>query len=296
MTLIDAPVPLPQQTARHERVHKIGMPQMVLSGLSENWLIKEIGDYHWELIGNALNSNTAGIKDAEGRRVYATIIGIHIKTSYDLSYYKENDQLLMSGNLLRVGNNKNYSNIFIRSSDIRAEVGILSAFATKSNDSVILSRSVPADIARIPRHYEPVELSDIYRQEKKKILQEEKTGVVFETEYSINPYTDINGVNLLYFASYPLINDICEADFFNARLENATWPLESYLNERRVFYFGNCNHADKIIYRLHHYQVDPSGTVVTLESSLWRKQDNKCIASIHTVKKLKRKFSLSDQV
>ena len=30
-----------------KRVVQVGMPQMALGCLSENWLLKELGDLHW---------------------------------------------------------------------------------------------------------------------------------------------------------------------------------------------------------------------------------------------------------
>ena len=45
-----------------------------------------------------------------------------------------------------------------------------------------------------------------YRAQRGSVLR----PALFEAEYKIVPYHDINGVGLLYFAAYPTISDICE--------------------------------------------------------------------------------------
>ena len=39
-------------------------------------------------------------------------------------------------------------------------------------------------------------------------------AAIFDSEYEIVPFHDINGVGLLYFAAYPIISDICSLRYF----------------------------------------------------------------------------------
>ena len=77
--------------------------------------------------------------------------------------------------------------------------------------------------------------------------------------YQINPFTDSNGANLLYFASYQSIHD-----FLSAR---ATPSL--FTKSRDIYYFRNCDLGDKIALQ---------GNV------LFRVSDGESIAHVTTVK------------
>jgi probable biosynthetic protein (TIGR04098 family) len=111
--------------------------------------------------------------------------------------------------------------------------------------------------------------------------------VIFETSYKINPYTDINGVGLLYFAAYPLINDYCELEYFHdKRLSDTHWAMYSSTMTRDLFYFANCNIDDVILYRLNSFTMIGTDQIA-LQSSLYRKSDNTLMAKIFTIKQLK---------
>lgn len=81
----------------------IGMPQMANSALSENWLFKEMGDIHWELLCKGLNTESSLIKDESGNRLYATFTRVQTICS-PLSRFKENQPLSVTGIIKRFGN------------------------------------------------------------------------------------------------------------------------------------------------------------------------------------------------
>ncbi len=45
------------------------MPQMAIGALSENWLFKEIGGRHWQMLCEGVNTNSDEIKDEEGNQL-----------------------------------------------------------------------------------------------------------------------------------------------------------------------------------------------------------------------------------
>ncbi len=97
--------------------------------------------------------------------------------------------------------------------------------------------------------------------------------VVSEEEYAINPYQDFNGVNLLYFAAYPLIHDICERRFVHAKAQERVkndWALEASTVARDVFYFANCNMSDFLLFQINTLEFVPNGTL-KIASSIRRK-------------------------
>ena len=98
---------------------------------------------------------------------------------------------------------------------------------------------------------------------------------LFETEYEIIPFHDVNGVGLLYFASYPIISDICSLRYAADFAERSTIS-------RDVYYFANADIKDALIFRIHKWEQSQS--VLNLETSLSRKSDGRLMAYILTSK------------
>ena len=277
----------------------VNMPQMALTGLSESWFMKEIGDCHWHMLCEDLGLKSNEIFDEIGNRLYATFVRIKFESSSSFKDYQANDFLDISGSIQRIGNTLYFSQIDITCNDKSIKCYLATTFSTRENesDNTKLTKGVPstsddnviATISEIPKH-----IREIVKLKKNSITNvlvgnhsfDLSDEVVFETSYKINPYTDINGVGLLYFASYPLINDVCELELFNNKLSTDThWALNSSTMTRDVFYFGNCNIDDMISYRLNSYQM-LSNNQIALQSSLFRERDNTIIAKIFTIKQL----------
>lgn len=66
----------------------------------------------------------------------------------------------------------------------------------------------PPDFS-IPEQTTMPEFGQVYRKHRRLNWADP----IFETEYELNPFYDINGVSLVYFAAYPLISNICELHF-----------------------------------------------------------------------------------
>jgi probable biosynthetic protein (TIGR04098 family) len=50
------------------------MPQLQWGGLSEHWLLKELGDMHWSLITAGLGTTSDKVTDSAGERLYAAFV------------------------------------------------------------------------------------------------------------------------------------------------------------------------------------------------------------------------------
>src|SRR5262249_1878002 len=100
---------------------------------------------------------------------------------------------------------------------------------------------------------------------------------LFECEYDILPAHDINGVGLLYFAAYPMINDICAARYAGRDL-----AIRFSTRSRDVFYFANSDPSETLIYRIHRWNADDNR--IEMEGTLSRKSDGVAMASIVTTK------------
>ena len=69
----------------------ISMPQMALTGLSESWLMKEIGDCHWHMLCENLGLKSNEIFDEFGNRLYAAFVRIKTESCNSLKDYMENE-------------------------------------------------------------------------------------------------------------------------------------------------------------------------------------------------------------
>lgn len=278
----------PKPIFKIKRATEINLPQMANSGLSENWLFKEIGAIHWEGLYSGLKVASSDLMDEFGDRLYATFIAISL-TCNPLIEFKENQNLAFNGILDRYGDNI-YRTRITGTNNLRAE--LLTSFAkrgTKGNSS--LQKSVPSvienninEIALPPslQEYKLIRknlVEEILVAERKFRLSEEQ---LFEVVHPIIPYYEINGVGLLYFAAYPTISDIGELAYMKT-VRNVVKPEKIYFTiGRKVFYLANCDSSDKIIYRLNSFEEE--GNYIKIQSSLYRQSDGKKMAKIFTVK------------
>jgi probable biosynthetic protein (TIGR04098 family) len=262
-----------------ERRYDLNMPQMALGALSEAWLFRELGDLHWTLISQGLRAPSSQMSDANGARLYATFTRLRWSGTEALKAFAENDHVSAQARIKRFGAGVFFGDITLASETKRIDVQLMSSFTKRSSSSSNLSLlkgqpQVPADCP-IPLLEELPPFAQQYRQ----LRAVARDTVLFEHEYRILPYHDINGVGLLYFAAYPTINDLCEMHYF---AEDPEWCMHSSTLSRDIHYYGNCNLSDRIIYRLH--DVANEGSKVTLISSLTRASDSTVIATLITTK------------
>lgn len=282
------------------RRYRINMPQMALGGLSESWLFKELGDLHWSLVCEALEERSDRLVDAAGNRLYATFTRVRIENSAALRKFGENSPLALQSRLMRFGAGMFFSRVEGAGSAGALAATLMTTFAARgAGNSVLLKgepRIPPGCRAREERtfpefgeHYRELRRGSESTVELSGQRLSIKSGTLHEEPYQLDPYRDVNGVLLLYFAAYPVINDICERRALLAlpdlRPCEGDWAVAASTVARDVFYFGNCDLHDGISYRLHAIESAPSG-LCKLVSSLHRKSDDARIASIFTIKQL----------
>jgi probable biosynthetic protein (TIGR04098 family) len=273
----------------------IEMPQMAIEALSENWLFKELGGWHWLLLCQGLNTKSFDLKDDLGQRLYATFVRIRLTGTLPLCAFGENERLSVDGSISRFGGAMYFSSFEVKGhrgsivadlmTTFSAREGIDNTKLTKTQPSSALSNSI-GEVAENPdfgnryRLLRKGEVTDITLGDASFSLS---SDAVSESVYQLNPYYDLNGVGLLYFAAYPIINDVCEARYFNKTSPERRWELNYYTLSRDIFYLGNCNSNDEIVHRLHAVEYDSAGRLLT-QSSLFRKSDGAPLARIFTVK------------
>lgn len=251
------------------RSFNINMPQMAMSGLSESWLFKELGDMHWNMITDGLGSSSSELIDGSGSRLYATFTRISFAMNA-LSSYEENSHLkLRKSSFSRFG-----SGLFFSEIDIipGGRANLMSSFTKRKDDgsNLSLQKGQPKipEFCSIPSLEEYPSFAMDYKTLKAAIPHEK----IFETEYEIVPQHDINGVGLLYFATYPMISDICLSRYTN---------MDSLSTDQRdVFYFGNCDRKETLVFRIH--SQTESGASVQSKTSISRKSDGELMAFLVT--------------
>ncbi len=258
------------------RTHHVNLPQMAVNGFSESWLFKECGDLHWSLITKGLAVPSTQMKDAGGNRLFATFTRVQIDSTAPLAAYAENEPIAIEGKISRYGPTMFFNDLVVQGEGKSTRVRLMSSFSkfgeTATNTSLLPGQpNLTADCI-IPALADLPEFAQQYRMQRGAQL----APPMFECEYDIVPYSDINGVGLLYFAVYPTINDICAGRYAGRSYTKLS------TRRRDVFYFANCEADETLIYRIHRWQAKDDG--IEAEESLSRKSDGALIAYTFTTK------------
>lgn len=277
----------------HSRSHVVNMPQMALGGLSESWLLKEMGDFHWFQLCEGLNTKSFDLTDQTDERLYATFVRIRHESNKSLGAFQENEKIELGGTIKRFGSSMYFSKNVLYNDDKKVDFRMMTTFSSRGHDNSKLTKGKPHsgiknDILELD---EMPDFGQKYRMIRKQVENsivlsgvnfEMKEAAVFQMDYDINPYHDINGVNLLYFAAYPIISDFCEYNFIkkNKGAINKTNTIA-----RDIFYFNNCNINDNILYQLNEFELIENNRV-KIQSTLIRKSDHATLAKIFSIKEL----------
>lgn len=265
---------------------------MANDALSENWLLKHLGDLHWQLLTKGLEQNSSQFKDEIGNRLYATFIRIRYSLS-SLRKFNENDTIDFKGAMEGFGSHTYLSNVIGLSGGNKIDATLMTTFTfrEKGNNEIMVKAAPLTTTNKVPGLSQtPLFLND-YRLLRKNLLEDYSCShgtfvldeeEIFICDYKINPYYEINGVGLLYFASYPAISDKCSNDYCRQQWTSINFFDEYHTVFRDVFYFANCNCNDTIIFRLN--SIVQEENLLKTVSSLYRENDNQILAKIVSVK------------
>ncbi len=256
----------------------INMPQMALRGLSESWLLKELGDLHWHTLCKGLNTPSSAIADSEGCRLYATFTRLLISLEAPLTDFRENEPLIMDLAPSRFGAGMFFGDVALSGATAKGRAQLMTSFSkfgeAGSNTSLMKGQPVIPDGCLIPGLSAAPDFALEYRSRR----AEQLPAPLFETRYEQLPVHDINGVGLLYFAAYPMIADLC------AMRHGGRQMLFDYSTTRRdICYFANTAPDDILIFRIHHW--DASEDRILSRATIARESDGKTMALIDTEKK-----------
>lgn len=232
---------------------------------------------HWSMLAKALDCPSHMLRDSSGERIYATFTRLQVRSDCPISEFKEGECLDLAASMSRYGAGIWFSEAAANGELSCVQARLMSSFSkfggATSNTSLLKGLpEIPPD-CEVAALSELPEFGSIYRARRAQALP----PAIFECEYEIIPSHDINGVGLLYFAAYPIINDICLTKYAGRSAVTDFSTLD-----RDVCYFGNSNLDDTLIYRLHRWNADDRS--IEMEASISRKSDATTIAHVATKK------------
>jgi probable biosynthetic protein (TIGR04099 family) len=279
----------------------IGMPQLALGGLSENWLLKECGHLHWLALAKRLDLPAPNFVDQQGRHMYAAFLVVKISNAA-LHQVTENSRLWIETQLTRVSPSRSYSRHDLYLEDVAigrvnadrqpvAQVALLSSFVNRSelgnNQSVARGEMAKGDWSA--------------NEAASQMMAQHKAGRTLpDAAFSVSavpfvyqpcPYADFNGADFLYFAQFQAVMDRAERFFqsdlqaFNRTSERNSLALWQTI-ERTICYYGNINLDDGLETNLYVMpSADQDTSLLSHCGCLYRQSDHALIANVITRKR-----------
>jgi probable biosynthetic protein (TIGR04099 family) len=229
-----------------EGIVRLGMPQLAYAGLSETWLLKELGDRHWRLIAEAAGLDDPDFRDADNTPLYPAFCGTSIEAAH-FDAVREHDDLVISSDLARVSATQWASrHALSRRGAPVGLVSLLSVFVKRgpSGHNRALARTAPAMLARVPVRADFTPITAVASSVRTggwsahfgfdRLCPTPRGREVFRP----CPAQDFNGAGFLYFPSFTAFVDRTEWSLFG---EAAATTVA-----RDVIYCGNLDVGQRL--------------------------------------------------
>jgi probable biosynthetic protein (TIGR04099 family) len=268
------------------RVYQAGMPQLSYAGLSENWLLKECGDLHWNRLAHEHGMDKPEFRDMNGRKAYAAFVALNISGAM-LDSVGENDPFYIRQAFAPAGRAQFFSRqtVATAAGDV-ARVDMLSAFVSRrqGRDNRTAGRAALPEAAAARPHSHAQEVGeharrfDVIARSRRKAMPQRALGPTHaDFVFSPCPHNDFNGANFMYFAAFIALADRAEWRHFRPR------PLLALVS-RQVFYFGNVNVGEDVAVHFLAGEFAADGSL-SHRCILFRTEDGAPIAEIFTHKR-----------
>lgn len=250
----------------------IGMPHLTPHGLSETWLMKELGHRHWLLLARDLGMDNADFRTADGKEAYAAICATSLTAAW-LNEVRANDILTIRSQMSAVSRTQTSSIHVLSVADrIIGNVELISAFVRRDiagcNRSIARVTVPQAGAKSLDVSLLAQQAADIRggRLQTYWGLPVLATKTLRSFKYNPSTEQDFNGAGLFYFAEFQAVADRALANWF---------PGRQRPTRRDVFFLGNIEPHESVSFDLVEWSADGG----TLHGEL-RRQSNDLIAKI----------------
>lgn len=274
-------VPPPAPTARTlmERALEphilLGMPHLTPSGLSETWLMKELGHRHWLLLALHLGMDNADFRTDDGQEAYAAICATSLKSA-GFAYVQANDILSISSAFSTVSRTQAATHHTLTiGGRIIGEVELITAFVYRQIDDDNYSIARVTLGSQCSLQFRPNPLAQTAAEIRSGRFRTYfdmpvDTGTPLRTfEITPSPSQEFNGAGLLYFANFQSIVDRALESWF---CDDGIAPA---FRQRDVFYSGNIRKGENLSVEMGFFDPDESKMICNI-----RRPDGQTIARI----------------
>ena len=226
----------------------IGMPHLTPYGLSETWLMKELGHRHWLMLARDLGMDNADFRTANGDEAYAAICATSL-SSARLDQIKANDVLIIHS---RIGTISRTQTATVHDLSVGGRpvgrVELISAFIRReidgSNHSIarVTVRKLqdrPFEVSRLAEHAADVRSGRLRTYWGYPVA----TATEARRSFGFHPGAsqEFNGAGLFYFAEFQAVAD---------RALEIWFPERRPTVQRDVFFLGNIDAGESISFEL----------------------------------------------
>lgn len=227
----------------------LGMPHLTPNGLSEPWLMKELGHRHWLMLARHLGMEDADFRTADGEEAYAAIRATSLHNAR-LELARANDVLTIRSMLSPISRTQvaTRHRLLIHGSSV-GEVELISAFVWRSRagDNHAIAR-IPLPAAAPHVQYEENALAETAAALRSGQLPTHfglplsSDRVLRSFEFQPDPSLEFNGAGLFYFAEFQAL--------VNRAIRRWFRDPSAAIARRDVFFSGNIRSGETVIVEL----------------------------------------------
>lgn len=224
-----------------------GMPHVTPHGLSETWLMKELGHRHWLMLARDLGMDNADFRTADGDEAYAAICATSL-TVARLDLVRANDILTIQSSITAVSRTQTATihTLSVKGRTV-GRVELLSTFVHREveGSNHAIARVTVRDARERPFEYSRLAKSaaDI-RNSRLRIYWGMPLGAakaLRSFRFDPCPSQEFNGAGLFYFAEFQAVAD---------RALEIWFPRRKPTVRRDVFFLGNIEHNESVSFDL----------------------------------------------
>nr|AOO89872.1 DNA gyrase [Rhizobium leguminosarum bv. trifolii] len=250
----------------------LGMPHLNGNGLSETWLMKELGHRHWLMLACHLGIDNADFRTADGEEAYAAICATSL-TDARFDLVQANNILTIHSRLSVVSRTRTSTRheLSVHGRSVGA-VELISTFVyrtIKDNNHSIARVTLPEPQGQ---RFQPSLLAQNAAD-----IRGGRLGMHFgfsvlanralrTFKFDPSASQELNGAGLFYFAEYQALADRALENWF---------PCKGPVVRKDVFFLGNIERNESVFFDL----VDFSDEQRTVHGQL-RRENGKVIARI----------------